>query len=105
MQARPVNREFVPRGDPLGTPIQYGSKASPVVPPSAGAPQIPRLRGKRNLVELKKLLTLSRGDAFEKANALIKAARIYQKAVWVCDADPALTCMLLISAIETAAVV
>jgi len=105
MQAGPIDREFVPGGDPLGRPIQYNiSKATPVLPPPAGAPQIPRLRRERKLVELKSLESFpARG--IREANTLIKAARMYQQAVWVCDTDPALAWLLLISAVETAAVI
>jgi hypothetical protein len=104
MQAGPVDREFVPGGDPLGTPIQSRSKAAPVLPAPAGAPQIPRLRKECNLLDLKSLESFpTRG--VREANALVKAARMYQQAVWVCDSDPALAWLLLISAVETAAVI
>ncbi len=40
----------------------------------------------------------------KQTNALIKAARQYQQAIWIADSDPALAWLMLISAIETAAV-
>src|SRR5206468_599315 len=88
LKAGPVDREFPPEGDPFGRPIQYGSKAVPVLPPPAGRPQIPRLRGDRNLVDLKVLENFPKRCARE-ANTLIKAARMYQQAMWVADSDPA----------------
>jgi hypothetical protein len=104
MQAGPVDREFVHGGDPFGSPIQWGRKAAPVLPPPAGAPQIPRLRKECNLLDLKSLESFpARG--VREANALIKAARMYQQAVWVCDSDPNLAWLLLVSAVETAAVI
>lgn len=104
MQAGHIDREFAPSGDPFGRPIQYGSKATPVLLPPIGASQIPRLRGERNLFELKSLEYLpARG--VREVNALIKAARMYQQALWVCDSDPALAWLLLISAVETVAVI
>jgi hypothetical protein len=104
MQAGPVDREFVPGGDPLGRPIQYGPKAAPVLPPPAAAPQIPRLRKECNLIALKSMESFPARSVLE-ANTLVKAARLYQQAVWVCDSAPRLAWHLLISAVETAAVV
>jgi hypothetical protein len=103
MQAGPIDREFVSTGDPLGRPIQYGSKAVPTLPEPYQAPQIPRLFTDRNLFNLKSLENFSE-RRIDEANALIKAARMYQQAVWISDADPALAWLLLISAVETAAV-
>jgi hypothetical protein len=104
MHAGPVDREFVPGGDPFGTPTLFGSKAAPVLPPPAGAPQIPRLRKECNLLGLKSLESFPVRSVRE-ANTIVKAARMYQQAVWVCDSDPALAWLLLISAVETAAVI
>jgi len=39
----------------------------------------------------------------EQTNALIKAARQYQQAIWIADSDPSLAWLMLVSAIETAA--
>jgi hypothetical protein len=103
MQAGPIDRDFMPGGDPLGRPTQYGSKAVPVLPRPYQSPQIPRLQEPRNLDDLKMLEDFSKRTVNE-TNALIKAARMYQQAVWVCDADPALAWILLISAVETVAV-
>jgi hypothetical protein len=103
IQAGPIDRDFKPGGDPLGRPTQYGMKAVPVLPRPHEAPQIPRLREPCKLDDLRRLEDLPT-RTIEEANTLIKAARMYQQAVWICDANPALAWMLLISAVETVAV-
>jgi len=103
MQAGPIDRNFIQGGDPLGRPIHYGSKTVPALPRPYQAPQIPRLRKARNLDDLKKLENFSIRTVNE-TNALIKAARMYQQAIWICDADPELAWLLLVSAVESAAV-
>jgi hypothetical protein len=103
LRAGPIDREFIPDGDPYGRPIQFGSKARPALPPPAGPAQIPGLQGDRNLGELKRFESFPTRTVFE-ANTFIKTARMYQQAVWIADADPALAWLLLISAVETVAV-
>jgi hypothetical protein len=103
LRAGPVDREFIPGADPYSRPIGYGSKAVPELPLPAGRVQIPRLSGEQNLVDLEVLRNFPMRTARE-TNTLIKAARIYQQAIWIADSDPALAWLLLISAVETAAV-
>jgi hypothetical protein len=101
-QAGSTEREFAEGGDPHGTPIRYGLKNAPVLPVSARAPQIPRLLGSRPLGPLRETETILTAPPVG-TNALIKAARLYQQAVWVADGDPASAWLYLVSAVETAA--
>jgi hypothetical protein len=103
MKAGAVDREFMPGRDPLGNPIQLGGKGTPVLPPTVDAPQIPRLMTNSNLLNLNTLNSFP-NQSVQDSNALIKAARMYQQAIWICDSDPSLAWLLLISAVEIAAV-
>ncbi len=103
MQAGPIDRDFTPGGDPLGRPTQIGFKAMPMLLTSHRSAQIPRLHEARNLDELRRIENFSM-RTIEETNTLIKAARMYQQAVWICDADPALAWILLVSSVETVAV-
>ncbi len=103
VQAGAVEREFKATGDPLGRPVRYHSKPTPFLPMTSGTSQLPKATGQRNLKDLAPIGDLIARDA-HKTNALVKAARQYQQALWVADADPALAWLLLVSAVETAAV-
>jgi hypothetical protein len=99
IQAGPVVREFAPDSDPLGRPMQLHLHKVPTLPRLSTRPLIPRLSGQRDLRDLyviKRLFELSD----EESVAFIKAARLYQQAVWVADTNPELSWILLVSAIE-----
>ena len=103
VQAGAVEREFETNGDPLGRPVRYHSKPTPFLPSTSGTSQLPKATGQRNLEDLAPIDDLIARDA-RNTNALVKAARQYQQALWSADADPALAWLLLVSALETAAV-
>jgi hypothetical protein len=101
VEAGPTTREFLP-GDPRGRPVAHYGYAAPELYSTEHAPKLPWATGRHTLEDLHWL-----GDWFD-ANpkdqiALVRAARLYQQAIWVADADTALTWLLLVSAIETAA--
>ncbi len=102
LKAGGVNREFRAEGDPFGRPIQFGGKPDPQLL-LEGRPQIPRLGLPANLNETLKTLIVLPDRTAQQTNALIKAARQYQQAVWVADSDPSLAWLMLVSAVETAA--
>jgi hypothetical protein len=60
------------------------------------------MAGKHSLEDLN-WLSDSFGTDPQDQIALIRAARLYQDAIWIADAEPALAWLLLVSAIETAA--
>lgn len=102
LKAGSIDREFRPGGDSLGRPIEIAYRPRPDGRWQTLPPQIPSLLGKKELVNLGRLNTLAQ-LSIENANALVKAARLYQEAVWIADIDPALAWLLLVSAVETAA--
>jgi hypothetical protein len=102
VKAGPVDRIFGPH-DRFGRPVQYDWKPVPAILPFAGGHQIPELHGARNLTDLLVLQDFP-ARAVGDTNALVKAARLYQQAVWIADADPALAWLLLVSAVESIAV-
>ena len=95
-------RRFEPNGDPKGRPEEIGDQVEPyfrcssppVVPSAVNALPPLELIG-----HLSSLLTMP----VSKTNALIRAARLYQEALWLCEAEPALSWLLLVSAVEAAA--
>ena len=103
LKAAGATRQFQKDGDPLGRPVQYSGKSEPQLL-LEGHAQIPRLALPVSLnAGLDGLRTFS-DRTVKQTNALIKAARQYQQAIWIADSDPALAWLMLVSAIETAAV-
>jgi len=87
--------------DPLGTP-----RASITQPPKLMLRKnqliLPSVFKKVNLSELAELQSLKNIHE-DQYVALIRAARLYQDALWVVESEPALAWIMLISAIEVAA--
>lgn len=97
-----VSREFHPGDNPRGRPIAWGSGREPTLPPGSSGRVLPRVVGTHSLDQLSPLLgypNLSEADAI----ILVRAARLYQDAVWIAEAEPELSWIMLVSAIETAA--
>lgn len=97
-----VTREFQPDGDPRGLPIAYDHERNPTLLRSARGLVLPRAVGDHSLdlvAPLARLPLFSPPDAV----ALIRAARLYQDGLWIVEADPALSWLLLVSAAETVA--
>ncbi|WP_010161979.1 hypothetical protein [Sphingomonas sp. PAMC 26617] len=102
IMAGPVDREFRPGEDPMGRPRGYDASYLPALPQSNQRPQLPYLTGSRDLRDLADLGSLPHLTPGAAA-ALIKAARLFQNALWVADTSPENAWLLLVSAIETAA--
>lgn len=96
-----VTREFGSRIDPRGLPVESG--AIPALVINSWQTLIPHLQRTEDLRKLPDLFGTY--PALEKADAmvLIKAARLYQQAIWYADTDPNQAWLMLVSAIETAA--
>jgi len=101
-KAGAVNRLFYSPEDRFGKPIEYEGKNEPLLPITSGLPQIIRLGSIRNLTDIEILRDLPRSEIGD-VNALVKAARQYQQAIWVADSDPNLAWLILVSAIEIVA--
>ncbi|HEX2432909.1 MAG TPA: hypothetical protein VHI55_03060 [Gaiellaceae bacterium] len=92
--------------DPRGAPGEFQHHRPSIVRPRRSYPTtLPRIaRDSVSLPSAQDLLntypTLPRTDAI----ALVRAARQYEQAVWITDADPGVSWLQLVSAIEIAAV-
>jgi len=105
LRAGGATRLFEPGGDPKGRPTELGSRpfvsilirkeASSWVMPSA-AEGTHSLDGLNTLGILIKL-------APPDATAVVRAARLYQDALWLVESEPSLAWLMLVSAVETAA--
>jgi hypothetical protein len=102
MKAAGAVRSFLPGEDPLGHPRQLEHR-QPYLASPAGRPVLPRMTDTVLLDDCVPLLQRYPKLSAEQANALLRAARAYQQALWVAEDDPALAWLKLISAIETAA--
>lgn len=100
--AGPVDREFGYNPDPLGQPRAHALALLPALPTRAEAPQISWLFEDRDLRDIALFETFADLDS-AVAVSLIKSARLFQQALWVCDATPETAWLLLVSAVETAA--
>lgn len=99
-QAGEVDREFREHSDSRGRPIRFGLRREPHYA-AADAPQIPAALGNRSLDLLRSMSLVHRSPA--ETNTIVKVARLYQQAMWIADADPALAWLLFVSAVEAAA--
>jgi hypothetical protein len=102
LKAGGVNREFRGQKDRFGRPLQRDGKPDPQLV-LEGSPQIPRFALPVNINAGLEPLNVFPDRTIKQTNALIKAARQYQQAVWIADSDPSLAWLMLVSAIETTA--
>jgi hypothetical protein len=82
--------------------MMIGYKPVPVLPPLYERPRIPRLQEASNLVDLAPIAKLPRLRP-DAANIVVKVARMYQQALWLADAHPAMSWLLFVSTVEAAA--
>lgn len=103
LKASGVTRWFEPDGDPKGRPLAFDTDRNNIILKSSTLlPVLPKALGTHCLETsalLAKLPNLSPADA----SALIRAARLYQDAIWIAESETALSWLMLVSAIETAA--
>lgn len=98
-------RVFRPGDDPKGRPTALLSRPIPLLVLSNFYGRVlPRVaEGQRSLELLAPLAMLPDLDELA-ALTLIRCARIYQDALWIAESQPQLAWLLLVSALETAAV-
>lgn len=101
VKAGPTTRQFS-TGDSRGRPVAYWGHQPPVLPRGDGRIRLPRVQGSRFLGDLQWLGDWVDRDPRDEI-ALIRSARLYQEALWIGDAEPALAWLLLVSAVETVA--
>lgn len=102
MKAGRMIREFSPLGDNFGRPVGWHDSFVPYIKPEYGRYRLPSVIRESNIAllgEFNKLSELSESGVA----ALIKAARLYQQALWIAESDPSLSWIMFVSALETAA--
>jgi len=103
IKAGGITREFKRGRDPRGWPCSWDFHYDPVFTKSTSGEVVPSATGKRSLDDLQPLQLLPRMTP-SAAIALIRSARLYQEALWIAEAEPSLSWLLLVSSIEVAAV-
>jgi len=101
VQAGEFTREFHPGGDPRGLPVAYERRPSRPFLRSDRRYVVPGVVGTRALET--DLLAMYPALPADQATVLLRSARSYQEALWICEIDPNLAWLLLVSALETAA--
>ncbi len=102
VKAGPCRRIFDLHGDPLGRPIFWYYKEEPSISFGGRGPVIPRITQEHSLSLLEPLKQFPKLTATD-ATAVIRAARLYQDSLWICESEPALAWVMLVSALETGA--
>ncbi len=104
LKAGPANRIFATEGDPRGRPIAIFSD-EPIHSRlrSASGRILKNESTQHSLPDEARILTTLPSLAVEDAIALVRAARMYQEAVWIAEATPELSWIMLVSAVETVA--
>lgn len=88
--------------DPLGRPVSWDRRPTPTLNLNPRRLVLPDVVGMHSLDTLIRLETLPRLTN-RQAIALVRAARLYQDALWIVESEPALAWLMLVSAIEAAA--
>jgi hypothetical protein len=97
-----ANREFTIDGDSMGRPRSYGFFDDPILPDLTKRPILKMALDTHSLNDAIPLASLPKASA-EDAIVLIRAARLYQEAVWIVESTPELSWIMLTSAVETIA--
>ena len=88
--------------DPLGRPVAWDRRPIPRLDLDKDRLVLPDIVGAHSLDELKRLEWLLQISAAQSV-ALVRAARLYQDALWIAESEPALAWLMFVSALETAA--
>ncbi len=85
------------------SPVAWSAKPDPLLPEPTAYPMLPRTRGTHALGDLRELASFPNLMP-DDATALVRAARLYQEAIWISDSAPELSWLMFVSAVEAAAV-
>jgi hypothetical protein len=98
-------RDFRPGGDPKGSPRAWSTRSTPVLNVSGSLHRwiLPRVAEGQHPVELLKPLSILPSMSPSSALSLIRCARLYQDSLWLAESEPELSWILMVSALETAA--
>ena len=102
LKAGGESRMFATGGDPKGLPISWGFADDPVLPVQYRHLVMPRAVGQHHLENASILSTFHQLPP-TTAIVLVRAARLYQEAMWIVETTPELSWIMLTSAIETLA--
>jgi hypothetical protein len=98
-------RQFVPGGDPKGSPRAWSMRSTPVLNISKSLHRwvLPRVAEGQHPVELLKPLNILPSISPSSAISLVRSARLYQDSLWLAESEPELSWILMVSALETGA--
>lgn len=97
-----VTREFRSEEDRFGSPRAEPIEMIPRLLVRSTHPRVPSAVGPLRLGQMDALSGIPESGAGDTM-ALIRAARAYQQGLWVCEAEPQLSWLLFVSAVESAA--
>jgi hypothetical protein len=89
--------------DELGTPRSPRRRGEPTLLMNREGPMLPDVATQGDLRDLIPRFSTVPALAREDCIELVRAARLYQDALWVAESEPNLAWLLLVSAVETAA--
>ena len=102
LKAGGFTRYFEPEKNPKGRPVSWNIQENPILLKTARRTILPQALGEHNLSHASPLSTFY--ELSPRASvALIRAARLYQDALWIVESEPQLSWVMLVSAIEAAA--
>ena len=98
-------REFIPAGDPMGYPRSWTTRPTPLLAVSGSLHRwvLPRVVEGEHSLQLLQPLSVLPTLTPPDATSLVRSARFYQDALWLAESESALAWLLLVSALETAA--
>lgn len=102
LECGPCTRWFEPGQDVRGRPVSWQGFDAPTLPQISDTRALPYALGDHSLDDVAPLLTFTRLTT-KDAVAVVRAARLYQDAVWIADAQPELAWVMLVSSVEVAA--
>jgi hypothetical protein len=102
LKAGGFTRYFEPDKDPKGRPVSWELDKNPVLLKTLRRVVLPQALGEHNLSSAALV------DSFKDISpngsiALIRAAKLYQDGLWIVESEPALSWIMLVSAVEAAA--
>jgi len=104
IKAGSANRIFSNSGDPKGRPITLHTSRDPILPISRSSQGyiLKSALGEHSLADIHLFQTFYRLSQ-EQANSVIRAARLYQDAIWIVESAPELSWIMLVSTVEVIA--
>ena len=97
-----LKREFLPELGPFGLPTEYRTKLTPFFQANYGRLRVPRAHVDVNISAFQMIVRLALLPN-SISTGLVKAARLYQQALMLCESLPEMAWLLLVSALETVA--